>query len=66
MNIVIEFVNLLNLSENFLLKPKKEARSKTAMYFLYSFIKVIVDMFNIAFQGKAVRSKYLSSKLIID
>ena len=63
---VFKFVNLLNNKVNFLLKLKKETISKTIMYFEYSFIKVIVDMLRIIFQGKAVRSRYLSSNYLID
>ena len=57
---VIIFVNLLNLEENWFLKPKKEKNSKVTIYFLNSFINFIVDMLRIIFQGNFVTSKTTS------
>ena len=51
----IDFMNFFNIKLNLLLKPKKERRSKTKIYFKYSLTTKIVEMFQIVFQGKFER-----------
>ena len=55
MSKAVDFINLLNIETNFLLKPKKETRSKTIIYIKYSLTTKIVDMFQTVFQGKFER-----------
>ena len=62
---VIQFVNLLNLKQNYWLKPKKVRRSKTTMYLWNSFINLIIDMQRIVSQGKPINARYSSLNPII-
>ena len=55
---VIQFVNLLNLKQNYWLKPKKVRRSKIIMYLWNSIINLIIDMLVIISQGKAIMIVY--------
>ena len=52
---VVQFVNLSNLEQNISLKPKKQRRSKSTIYFLNPFAKKINEMLKIKSQGKAER-----------
>ena len=57
---VINFVNILNLELNYLLKPKKVNNSKMTMNLWNSVINDIVVVIKTTSQGKAVKFKYFS------
>ena len=63
---VIQFVNLLNLEQNYWLKPKKVRRSKIIMYLWNSVINLIIEMLRIISQGKPAKWLYLGSNFIIE